>query len=440
MSRISYTLLLLMLMLPGHALSRPNVVLILADDLGAGDIGAYGATSIATPSIDRLAALGIQFTQAYASANICTPSRAGLMTGRYAIRSGLGWDVVQANDEKGLPASERTLAELFLDAGYATGLVGKWHLGSQPEYWPTRHGFEYFYGVPHSNDMPDFALYEAEQEVERPVYQPTLTPRFTAKAVTFIRDHAKKPFFLMLSHTAPHIPLHVSSTFAGKSKAGLYGDVVEEIDWSTGQVLSTLKSLDLLDNTIVVFTSDNGAWFEGSGGALRGTKGTTYEGAYRVPLLVSWPGKYPGQVTTDAMTTNLDLLPTLAAAAGINVSALALDGRDLSQVILESAPSPHEYLLYFNNEDIVAIRNQRFKLLNRAYYRKNLGAMDKFSQIDGFTGDYGLLFDLNDPHPERYSLARENPEVVADLTSQLEVRAKEFDTLRRHEPDRTYPR
>lgn len=440
MSRLSCCLLLLMLVMQGHALARPNVVLILADDLGVGDIGAYGATAIATPSIDRLAELGVRFTQAYASANICSPSRAGLLTGRYAIRSGLGWDVVRANDENGLPATERTLAELFSDAGYATGLVGKWHLGSRPEYWPTRHGFQYFYGVPHSNDMPEFALYEGEEEVERPVYQPTLTPRFSAKAVTFIRENAGKPFFLMVSHTAPHIPLHVSSAFERKSKAGLYGDVVEELDWSTGQILATLRSLDLLANTIVVFTSDNGAWFEGSGGALRGEKGATLEAGYRVPLLVSWPGSYPGQQTSDAMTSNLDLLPTLAAAAGINVSQLALDGRDLSQVILEAAPSPHEYLLYFNNEDIVAIRNQRFKLLNRAYYRKNLGAMDKFSQIDGFTSDYGLLFDLHDPYPERYSLARENPEVVADLASQLALRAKEFDSLRRHEPDRTYPR
>lgn len=440
MFRHNTAALIITLMLTTQAFARPNVVLILADDLGVGDVGAYGATAIATPSIDRMADLGIRFDQAYASANICSPSRAGLLTGRYAIRSGLGWDVVQANDENGLPSTENTLSKMFSEAGYATGLVGKWHLGSQPEYWPTRHGFQYFYGVPHSNDMPDFALYDGEEEVERPVFQPTLTPRFTAKAVTFIRDNAKKPFFLMVSHTAPHIPLHVSSRFSGKSKAGLYGDVVEEVDWSTGQLLGTLKSLDLLTNTIVIFTSDNGAWFEGSGGALRGAKGSTLEAGYRVPLIVSWPDKVPGGTVTDAMTTNLDILPTLAAAAGISVSEGTLDGRDLTAVMTQAAPSPHEYLLYFNNEDIVAIRNRRFKLLNRAYYRKNLGAMDKFSQIDGFTGDYGLLFDLTDPHPERYSLAREYPGEVADLTTKLETRSKEFDALRRHEPDRTYPR
>jgi uncharacterized sulfatase len=209
------------------AATRPNVVIILADDLGYGDIGAYGATRIRTPHIDALAQDGLRFTQGYASANVCSPSRVGLLTGRYAIRSGLAYKVIEANDERGLPDSEETLGEIAKRAGYATQYIGKWHPGNLHKYSPLNQGFDHFYGVPHSNDMPDFALYDDDREIERPVNQATLTQRFTTVAVEFIARNAHRPFMLFVSHTSPHIPLHASARFHGVSAAGLYGDVVE---------------------------------------------------------------------------------------------------------------------------------------------------------------------------------------------------------------------
>jgi uncharacterized sulfatase len=420
----------------------PNIILIVADDLGFGDVGAFGGRVIKTPHLDRIAADGAVLTGFYASANICSPSRAGLLTGRYPIRSGLAWDVITAKDERGLPLEEITIAEMLQTKGYATAMVGKWHLGNRLEYWPTRQGFETFYGVPHSNDMPDFALYRGEEKIEQPVEQTTLTQRYTQQGIEFIKANSGSPFFLYLAHTSPHIPLFVSDNFSGRSDAGLYGDVVEEIDWSVGQIAETLKSLGLYDNTLILFTSDNGAWWEGSNGAFRGAKGSTWEAGYRVGLIASLPTRVQPGMSSDALSANIDLLPTIAAATGARLpDDREIDGRSLLPLLSGETKdrSPHEYFYYFNNEELAGIRDSRWKLLTRAYYRRHLGAMDKFDQVPEFTDPYWLLFDLTAAPAERYSMARGHPEVVQRLSREMIRAEKMFRATATHGPQKTYP-
>jgi uncharacterized sulfatase len=419
----------------------PNVILIVADDLGFGDLGAFGATRIKTPHLDAIAARGAALTGFYAAANICSPSRAAILTGRYPIRSGLGWDVVTAEDKHGLPLSEITIAELLKKRGYETAMVGKWHLGNQLEYWPTRQGFDSFYGVPHSNDMPNFALYRGEEQIEQPVDQSTLTARYTEEAVKFIRRNAQKPFFLYLAHTFPHIPLYASERFRGKSAAGLYGDTVEEIDWSTGEVVKVLQELNLLDNTLILFTSDNGAWWEGSNGPFRGAKGSTWDAGYRVGLVASLPGRIKTGLRSDALAANIDLLPTIAAVTGTPLPAgLELDGKNLLPLLRgDDMTSPHDYFYYFNNEELAGIRDARWKLLTRAYYRRHLGAMDLFDDLPEFTEPYWLLFDMHDEQPERYSLARDNPAIVERLAAEMARAETEFRRHATRSRQQTYP-
>lgn len=445
MKRILITLAVLMISLPSFGANPdrpPNIILILADDLGIGDVGAFGGRTIKTPHLDRIAADGAVLTNFYASANICSPSRAGILTGRYPIRSGMAWDVVTAEDAHGLPPEEVTIADMLRARGYSTAMVGKWHLGNRLPYWPTRQGFESFYGVPHSNDMPDFALYRDEQKIEQPVDQATLTRRYTQEAVKFIEAHSTRPFFLYLAHTFPHIPLFVSAEFAGKSAAGLYGDAVEEIDWSTGQIVQALQKLGLYDNTLILFTSDNGAWWEGSNGTFRGAKGSTWEAGYRVGLIASLPGRIRSGMTSDVLSANIDLLPTIADLTGSRVSGdPEIDGRSLLPLLTsESAvQSPHDYFYYFNNEELAGIRDSRWKLVTRAYYRGHLGAMDKFDQLPEFSSPYWLLFDLSTDQPEHYSMAREHPDVVRRLAREMARAEKLFRATAVHERQRTYP-
>lgn len=421
----------------GHR--TPNIIIIVADDLGYGDIGAYGGTRIKTPHIDALARSGLRATQAYASANVCSPSRAGLMTGRYAIRSGLAWKVISAKDERGLPGGEETLGELARRAQLRTMYVGKWHLGSLQEFSPLKHGFDQFYGVPHSNDMPDFALYANDQKIESPVDQQTLTRRFTEKAVEFIRGAGSKPFLLFLAHTAPHIPLHASHDFHGRSSAGVYGDVVEELDWSTGELLSALKEQGVLKDTIIIVTSDNGPFFEGSTGGLKGGKGNSWEGGYRVPFIASWPRVIRAGRTMRSMTMNIDVLPTLAEALGVRPAAEVMDGRSLMPVFRGADVSAHEYLYYFNNERVVGLRSDRWKFVSHAYYTTSLGAFEKFDQLPGFSASYDLLFEAEGPDGESYSYADRHPDVVTSMQRELVRARSEFDPLRTRPLEQTFP-
>lgn len=417
----------------------PNVLIILADDLGYGDIGVYGATRIKTPKIDALARSGLFATQAYASANVCSPSRAGMMTGRYAIRSGLAWKVIEAKDERGLPVSEETIADVARRAQLRTMYIGKWHLGNLRHYSPLKHGFDAFFGVPHSNDMPDFALYDNDREIESPVNQHTLTRRYTDKAVEFIRRAGSHPFLLFLSHTSPHIPLHASPGFHGRSAAGTYGDVVEELDWSTGEVLAELRRQGVLEDTLIIVSSDNGPFFEGSTSGLKGGKGTSWEGGYRVPFIASWRRVIrPGRIMR-SITMNIDVLPTIAEALGVQPSAKVIDGRSLMPVLRGADVSAHDYLYFFNNERVVALRTGRWKFVTHAYYTGSLGAFEKFAQLPGFSGPYDLLLDARDLDGESYSYADRHPDVVASMQRELARVRAQFEPLRTHEPEKTFP-
>ena len=422
-----------------NAANEPNIIVILADDMGYGDIGAYGGTRIKTPNIDSLAATGIAFTNGYASANVCSPSRAGLMTGRYAIRAGLAWKVVTATDTKGLPDSEETLGELARRAGYRTMFIGKWHLGRFPEYLPQKHGFDVFYGVPHSNDMPGFSLYDGETVIEDPVEQRTLTRRYTLKAVEFIENRADQPFLLFVSHTFPHIPLFASEDFHGKSNAGLYGDTVEELDWSTGEILKALEAEGLVDNTLVFFTSDNGPFFEGGTAGLKGGKGTTWEAGYRVPFIVSWPAVAEFGRVSDAIVMNIDLLPTIAAAIGIEPAAEEIDGESLLPLLQGEESSRHDFLFYFNNERVVGVRSQDWKYVTHSYYTGSLGAFEKFDQLPGFESTYDLLFDTRGKDGEAYSYADRYPKVLDEHKAAIERARAEFGPLRTRDLETTYP-
>ncbi len=417
----------------------PNVVIILTDDMGYGDIGVNGATLISTPHIDQLANSGLNFTQFYASANVCTPSRAGLMTGRYAIRMGLAKGVLSAKSSGGLPEAEETIAEIAKRAGLATSLIGKWHLGSFPAHHPMNHGWDEFFGTPHSNDMPEFALFDAREKIEQPVDQARLTQRYTDKAVEFITANAKRPFLLMLSHNMPHIPLYASKPFRGKSAAGIYGDVIEELDAGVGRVIDALKKQGVFDNTLVFFTSDNGPFFEGSVSTLKGGKGNGWDGGYRVPAVLSWPNKVNQPRIVDAISSNLDLLPTLADILGIEAVAEEIDGRSLADLIAGANSSSHKYLYYFNNEQLIGVRNQNWKLLTHVYYRRSLGAFEKFDQLDGFNSSYNMLFDMREDGNERYSVADRQPDALQDLKTQLQLGRQKFRPMMRQAPDKTFP-
>ncbi len=390
-----------------------NIVLILADDLGYGDVGAYGARLIETPHIDRLAREGVRMTDFYASANVCTPSRAGLLTGRYAVRDGMAVGTVTVDDTHGLPPGTPTIAELLQRQGYRTALIGKWHLGHHEEAQrPNARGFDLFHGLLHPNDVDQPVLRNASA-VPEPLEQSGLNRRLTREAVRFVERNAHRPFFLYLAHTAPHIPLAASAEFAGSSRAGTYGDVVQELDWSVGELLDALARNGIAENTVLLFTSDNGPFPEGSTGGLRGGKATAWDGGFRVPFVARWPGRIPEGLDSGAMAMNIDLLPTLAAVAGIpSPAAPNLDGRNILPVLTgASQESPHEVLYFFNHDRIAALRTQNWKIVVRADYR-NIERL-----LPG--RDIRLLFDMRTDPAERYSLAAHRPDKWRELETLL---------------------
>lgn len=401
----------------------PNIVVIMADDMGWGDIGANGASLIKTPNIDRLAAEGISLTSFYAGANVCTPSRAALLTGRYPIRSGMQ-HVVMPHSDSGLPQSEITIAEMLRDAGYATGMVGKWHLGHRDEHWPTAHGFDEFLGVAYSNDMKPFDLYHHKTVVQSPAEQSELTDRYADAAIDFISRHRKKPFFLYYAETFPHIPLAVPKNATGVSDAGLYGDVVEHLDGGVGRILAALEANGLSDNTLIILTSDNGPWFEGDPGMLRGRKGGTHEGGFRVPFIARLPGVIaPGEVSQE-IAMNIDILPTVAAFAGLNPpSDRTIDGRNITGVLTRKEASPHDVLFFFDGNDIAAIRDRRYRLVLSTFYRSYPVPFEKFGMP--------LLFDLERDPQERFSYMREHPEVAARLLARVTAMRTNVADLRK---------
>ena len=372
----------------------PNIVLIFADDLGYSDVGCFGAKDIRTPNIDRLAAEGTRFTSFYVSQPVCTASRASLMTGCYANRVGLS-GALNHTSKVGIHADEVLLPELLQQRGYATGIFGKWHLGHRPEFSPIRHGFNEFFGIPYSNDngplhpvvkgIPSLPLIDASLYVERSddnefratgggtgesdPDQSQFTRRLTERAGRFMAQHRNRPFFLYLPHIMPHVPIFASEKFKGRSARGLYGDVVEELDWSVGQVLAALKNLQLEDNTLVIFTSDNGPFLSygehaGSATPFREGKLTTFEGGVRTPCLMRWPKKIPAGRTCDEPVASIDLLPTLAKLVGTPLPKQPIDGLDVWPILSgqPNARTPHESLLFFSGDELQAIRSGDWKL------------------------------------------------------------------------------
>ena len=394
----------------------PNFVVIMADDLGYGDLGVYGSTLIKTPNLDRLALNGARLDSFYSSANVCTAARGGLLTGRYPIRLDLVADVARPTNDIHLAFEEITIAEALKPLGYRSALYGKWHLGSRSEWSPMNQGFDEFFGVLHSNDMTPLELYRGEKMIENPVDQTTLTERYTREAVRFIAENRDNPFFLYIPHSFPHVPLFVSPRFDGRSDAGLYGDVVETIDWSTGEILTALEEYGLSDNTLVVFTSDNGPWFEGSSGIYRDRKGSSWEGGQRVPFLARWPGRIPAGTVSSEPAMNIDLYPTLISLAGGRLpDDRPIDGKDMLPLLTGSNASPHEVLFLFNRDRIVGVRSGQWKLVVETRYRATLNSFEHST----YYGPDGLLFDLKNDPGETYSFTREYPEVVQQLRKHL---------------------
>jgi uncharacterized sulfatase len=420
---------------------RPNVVVIFADDLGYGDIGAFGAPNIRTPRLDAMAAAGQKWTSFYVQP-VCSPSRAALLTGRLPVRNGMygtpggtAPKVFRDNAAQGLPLEELTVAELLKSAGYRTGMVGKWHLGQLPQFLPIRQGFDEWFGLPFSHDMRmtvprdsgyqtpayyapkpeywDVPLMQGDKVIERPVDHRTLTRRYTDKAVQFIAENKTRPFFLYLAHSMPHIPLARSDAFVGHSAAGMYGDVIEEIDWSVGQVLDALRAAGIERNTLVLFTSDNGPWLPfrehgGSAGSLRQGKGSTWEGGVRTPAIFWWPGTVKPGVVTE-MGSGLDLLATVASLSGAPLPAdRRIDSVDLSVALKGAGPSPRSELFYYWDSELRAVRKGRYK----AHFITS-GAYDDPEPRTAH--EPPLLFDLMADPGEKFNIAAQHPDIVADL-------------------------
>ncbi len=461
----------------GETGRKPNIVLILADDLGYGDLESYGSKAIHTPNIDRLAQAGVRFTQFYASASVCSPSRAGLLTGRYPVRTGVSYVIFASEISfehrvtlalsrfatslgisdfhdsyvSGLPDSEITLPEALRVAGYATGMVGKWHLGDfshDRKFLPTRHGFDFYEGIPHSNDEFPVAYWRGEEQLTPNVGldQEHLTADFTKAAIGFIETNKDRPFFLYVAHKDVHIPFFPSKDFKGKSAAGAFGDAAEELDWSVGEITKALEARGLRDNTLILFSSDNGAWLDGSTDGLRGRKGMPFEGGQRVPLIASWPGTLPVGTQVDAAAMNIDLFPTLVALAGLQgPTDRIIDGRDIWGLMTgRDSNSPHDSLLFFHDKVIDGVRSgpwKYYRYVNRYYWPVPL---DKPSTLAGKRGEsytytdpktgktirlmsgFPLLYDLRLDPNESYNVADRHPDESKRLRAAIERWEQDF--------------
>ena len=417
---------------------RPNVVIIFTDDQGYGDVGVYGARGFETPHLDQMAAEGVRFTDFYAASPVCTPSRAALLTGSYPIRVGLP-NVLGPGSDIGMSADELTLAEMLKAEGYATAIYGKWHLGHHPEFLPTRHGFDEFHGIPYSNDMwpyhptadhfPDLPLFEGEEVVNAAVQaddQKQFTKEFTERAVAFIEAHRDEPFFVYLAHPMPHVPLYVSEAFEGVSELGLYGDVIMEIDWSVGQILETLRDLELDEQTLVLFASDNGPWLvygdhAGSSGPLREGKHTTWDGGTRVPFIAWYPGQIPAGAVCREPAMTIDLMPTIAGLTGGALPEHPIDGKDIWPLLRgdDEARTPQEAYFFYHgqgNRVLQAVRSGHWKLHFPHGYHTVVEPGTDGQPGEATQGETPLaLFDLKNDLAQQTNLASVYPAVVERL-------------------------
>jgi arylsulfatase A len=414
---------------------RPNFIILFADDMGYGDIGCYGHPLVQTPNLDKMATEGIRLTSFYVAASVSTPSRAALLTGKYPSNAG----VVRVYNNKstdGLPLSEITIADGLKTAGYTTAIVGKWHLGSLPDFFPMNQGFDYWYGIPYSNDNnsvsapgneylsgPPLPLYQNYTIIDEGTSMETNTRMYTEKAVEFIKNEKDNPFFLYLAYTMPHVPIDASPDFKGKSAAGLYGDVIEELDWSVGEILQTLKKLGIEEHTMVLFTSDNGPmihmdrpgydpeiikmWHHGTAGLLRGGKFEVYEGGFRVPAIFQWKGRInPGQVSSE-IVRSIDLKPTIFSLTGVNIEEEKLDGTDISEFLMGQDESSQVYdMVYEHRGRRIAYRKNEWKIVL---------ARDQNNEIEI------ELFNLKDDIYELYNIANKYPEIVKEMLNHVDM-------------------
>jgi arylsulfatase A len=437
----------------GAPAQRPNIVLIVADDLGYGDLGCYGATDIATPRLDAMAREGVRLTDFSVAAPFCSPSRAGLLTGRLPARCGVPYVLFPA-EQHGLPPDEITIAEVLQARGYSTACIGKWHLGWNPRFRPLKQGFDQFFGLPYSNDSTEWGvgerfmqvmgleplpLIDGDRVIEAPVDQSLLTRRYMERAIEFVRVNRERPFFLYLPHTMPHIPQYASAEFAGKSKCGLYGDAVEEIDWSVGRLLDTIQELELDEQTLVVFTSDNGAplrprqaaakadgrfpgrSFAGSNGPLRGGKGTTFEGGLRVPAVLRWPKMLAADRVIDDTVSALDLFPTIASLAGADIPpGRVIDGQDLTALLIRGqSPAQPRVLFHYFGPQLQVVREGKWKLFLQIddLPARRLPSLWFTHQPELFSRQHRLwpkptLYDLASDLGETTDVAAQHPEIV----------------------------
>jgi arylsulfatase A-like enzyme len=443
----------------------PNIVVIFIDDMGYGDIGPFGATDYATPNLDRMADEGMRFTDFVASSAVCSASRAALLTGSYHLRVGIT-GALGPDARIGINEEETTLGEICRSRGYATACFGKWHLGHHPKFLPTAHGFDEYFGLPYSNDMwpyhPNNLRRLADNPDAKPIYPPLpliegttviepavtadqqaeLTARYTQRAVDFIQRHQDQPFLVYLPHTMVHVPIYASKRFEGKSGAGLYGDVVMEIDWSVGAILDCLRRLELDDDTLVIFTSDNGPWLSygdhaGTAGPLREGKGTMFEGGYREPTVMRWPGKIPPGTTCDELASTIDILPTVARLIGAELPQQKIDGKDIGPLMFAQpgAQSPHDaFWCYYGGGQLQAIRDRRWKLHFPHSYRTLSGRQGGTGgqPVDYDSAEIGMaLFDLKSDPGETMDVANMHPEIVDRLKKLADMARNELgDRLR----------
>ena len=418
MTKNKFTFLFLLIQCFYSFGQKPNIVYIFADDLGYGDLSCYGAKDINTPNIDQIAKEGIKFTEFYSASSVCSPSRAALLTGRYPQRMGIN-TVFFSESFTGIPDKEITIPEILKEKGYATGIVGKWHLGHHSKYLPLQHGFDEYFGIPYSNDM-ESVVYMRGNEVESyKVKQQYITKTYTKEAQKFITKNKDNSFFLYIAHSMPHVPLYASEEFIGTSKRGLYGDVVQELDWSVGQILKSLREHGILENTLIVFSSDNGPWLAmkedgGSAGDLREGKTFTFDGGMKVPTVAMWKNRIPQGIINTEVASQMDWFPTIANITGSSIpKGLVIDGLDISKVLTNKGNRKNSDLLFLDGKQLQGYRSGQWKV--KLPYKGFRG--NKWKQF--VKAHDTLLFNLNTDPGEKNNLFEKYPEKAKEILKEM---------------------